>query len=82
VEPSHLQAKQAQLPEPFFIGEVLQSFDYPLHGPPLDLLLQLRVPLALEERDSIGLLFYGSVWLEWNVTTVFTFLIYLGTNEE
>jgi len=27
VEPSHLQAKQAQLPEPFFIGEVLQSSD-------------------------------------------------------
>ena len=33
-EPSLLQAKQAQLPQPFFIGEVFQPFDHP-HHPPL-----------------------------------------------
>ena len=34
-EPSLLQAKQAQFPQPFFIREVLQPSDH-LHGPPLD----------------------------------------------
>ena len=40
-EPSFLQAKQAKLPQPLFIGEVLQPTDH-LCGPPLDLLQQLR----------------------------------------
>ena len=34
-EPSLFQAKQAQFPQPFFTGEVLQPSDY-LSGPPLD----------------------------------------------
>ena len=33
--PSLLQAKQAQLPQPVFIGEVFQPFDH-FCGPPLD----------------------------------------------
>jgi len=40
LQPSLLQAEQAQLPQPVFIGEVLQSSD-PLCGSPLDPLLQL-----------------------------------------
>ena len=36
-EPSLLQAEQAQVPQPFFTGEVLQPSDH-LCGPPLDLL--------------------------------------------
>ena len=40
-EPSLLQANEAQFPQPFFIGEVLQPTDH-LCGPPLDLLQQLR----------------------------------------
>ena len=35
LEPSLLQAEQGQLPQPFFIGEVLQLSDH-LHVPPLD----------------------------------------------
>ena len=39
LEPCFGQSKQAQLPQPFFIGEVLQPFDH-LHGPaPTALLL-------------------------------------------
>ena len=46
--PSLLQAKQAQLPQSFFIGEVLQPSDH-LYGPRLDplqhhLFLVLRAP--------------------------------------
>ena len=41
-EPFLLQAKQAQLPQPFFIKEVLQPSGH-LHGPPLDLLQELQV---------------------------------------
>jgi len=37
-EPSLFQAKQAQFPQPFLIGEVLQPSDH-LSGPSLDLLL-------------------------------------------
>jgi len=39
-EPSLLQADQAQFPQPFAIGEVLQPSDH-LSGPPLDLLQEL-----------------------------------------
>ena len=42
LEPSLLQAKQAQFPQPFLIGEVLQPSDH-LSGPPLDLLQELHV---------------------------------------
>ena len=39
---SLLQAKQAQFPQPFLIGEVLQPSDH-LSGPPLELLQELHV---------------------------------------
>ena len=42
LEPSLLQAEQAQLSQPFFVGEVLQPSDY-LCVPPLDLLQQLHL---------------------------------------
>jgi len=45
-EPSLLQAKQAQLPQPFLIGEALQPSHH-LSGPPLVLLQQLCVSLVL-----------------------------------
>ena len=41
-EPSLLQAKQAQFPQPFLTGEVLQSSDH-LSGPPLNPLEELHV---------------------------------------
>ena len=41
LEPSLLQAKQAQFPQPFLIGEVLLPSDH-LSGPPLDPLQQLH----------------------------------------
>jgi len=41
-EPSLLQAKQAQFPQPLLIGEVLQPSDH-LSGPPLDPLQELHV---------------------------------------
>ena len=44
---SLLQTEQAQLPQPFFIGEVLQASDY-LHGPRLDPLQQHHIFLVLE----------------------------------
>ena len=45
-EPSLLQAKQAQFPQPFLIGEVLQPSDH-LSSPPLDPLQQLCVFIVL-----------------------------------
>ena len=44
-EPSLLQAKQAQFPQPLFIGEVLQHSNH-LSGPPLDLLHEQLLPSA------------------------------------
>jgi len=41
-EPSLLQAKQAQFPQPFLTGEVLQPSDH-LSGLPLDLLQELCI---------------------------------------
>ncbi|KAK4827689.1 hypothetical protein QYF61_020823 [Mycteria americana] len=49
-ELSLLQAEQAQLSQPVFIGEVLQPSDH-LHGPPLDLLPQVQVLLLLGAPD-------------------------------
>ena len=46
LEPSPLQAEHAELPQPFFIEEVLQSSDH-FHSPPLDLLQQLHIFLVL-----------------------------------
>ena len=46
LEPSLFQAEQAHLPQPFFIGEVLQLSEH-LHGPPLDVLKQLCIFLVL-----------------------------------
>ena len=42
LQPSFLQAEQAQLPQPVFVGEVLQPSDH-LCGPPLDPLQQLLI---------------------------------------
>jgi len=44
--PSLLQAEQAKLLQPFFVGEVLQHSEY-LHGSPLDSLQQIHVLLML-----------------------------------
>ena len=46
LEPSLLQAKQAQFPQPFFIGEVLQPSDHH-SGPPLDLVQERHILPAL-----------------------------------
>ena len=46
MEPSLLQAEQAQLPQPFLIGEVLQPCDCP-RAPPLDLFQELHIPPVL-----------------------------------
>ena len=43
---SLLQGKQSQLPQPFFMGEVLHPSDH-LSGPSLDLLQQLHILLVL-----------------------------------
>jgi len=43
---SLLQAERAHLPQPVFIGEVLQPSDHPC-GPPLDLLQQVHILLVL-----------------------------------
>jgi len=45
-KPSFPQAKQTQLPQPFFIREVLQPSEH-LCGSPLDLLQQLCILLVL-----------------------------------
>lgn len=45
-QPYLLQNEQANLPQTFFITEVLQPFDH-RHGPPLDLFQQLHIFLAL-----------------------------------
>ena len=42
LEPSLLQAQQAQFPQLFLIGEVLQPSDH-LSGPPLDPLQELHI---------------------------------------
>jgi len=42
LEPSLLQAEQVQLPQPVFVGEVLQPSEH-LCGPSLDLLLLLHI---------------------------------------
>ena len=47
---SLLQTEQAQLPQPVFVGEVLQPPDH-LSGPPLDSLQQLPVFLVLGAPD-------------------------------
>ena len=49
-QPSLLQAEQAQLPQPVFVGEVLQPSDH-LCVPPLDPLQQLPVFLVLGAPD-------------------------------
>uniref|UniRef100_A0A669QPG5 ATP synthase subunit alpha n=2 Tax=Phasianidae TaxID=9005 RepID=A0A669QPG5_PHACC len=51
LEPSLLQEKQAQLPQPFLVGEVLQPSD-PLSGPPLD---PLQEPHILPVMEAPGL---------------------------
>ena len=56
-EPSFLQAEQAQLPQPVFLGEVLQPSDH-LFGPPLQP-QQLPVFLVLETPDLDAVLQMG-----------------------
>jgi len=51
-EPSLLQAKQAQLPQPFFTGEMLLTPDH-LPGPPLDQLQQLHILPVLPDLDTV-----------------------------
>ena len=53
-DPSLLQVTQAQLPQPFFIGEALQPCDH-LHDLPLNLLHQLHIFSVLEapELDAV-----------------------------
>ena len=46
LEPSLLQAKQAQFPQPFLIGEVLQPSDH-FSGPLLDPFQELHILPAL-----------------------------------
>lgn len=46
MEPSFLQMEQAQLPQPFLGGEVLQPCDHP-RAPPLDLFQELHILPAL-----------------------------------
>ena len=54
-QPSLLQTEQAQLFQPFLIGEVLQPSDH-LHGPPLDLLQQVPVfPMLRAAELDAGL---------------------------
>ena len=50
LEPSLLQAKQAQLLQPFFVSEELQPLGL-LHGPALDLLQWLHILPVLEAPD-------------------------------
>jgi len=50
-KPSLLQAEQAQFPQPFLTGEVLQPSDH-LSGPPLDPLQELHVLLVLDVLRS------------------------------
>lgn len=50
LQPSLLQAEQAQFPQPLFLGELLQPSNHP-HGPLLDPLQQLHIFLALEAPD-------------------------------
>ena len=49
-QPSLLKAEQTQLPQPIFVGEVLQTFDY-LSGLPLDPFQPLLVLLILGASD-------------------------------
>ena len=57
-EPSLLQAKQTQFPQPFLIGEVLQPLD-DLNGPPLDPLQQLCIPPVLRASGLDAVLQMG-----------------------
>ena len=50
LEPSLLSAEQAQFPQPFLTGEVLQPSGH-LSGPPLDPLQQLCV-ISVDRRPS------------------------------
>src|SRR5699024_8009122 len=56
LEPSLLQAKQAQLPQPFLTGEVLQPSDH-RSGPPLDPLQELHVLPVLGAPMNCSALF-------------------------
>ena len=51
-EPFLLQDKQAQFPQPFFIGEVRQPSDH-LSGSPLDPLQQLFLILGTPDLDTV-----------------------------
>ena len=53
-----IQAKEAQIPQTFFIGVVLQPSDR-LGGSPLDLLQQLYTPPVLETPDLDAVLQIG-----------------------
>ena len=59
LEPSVLQAKQVQFPQPSLIGEVLQPPDH-LNGPPLDPLQESYV-LPVPATTVVLLVSAGSV---------------------
>ena len=58
-EPCLLQNEQAQIPQPFFIGEVLQPSDA-LCSPPLDPLQHLGVLLVMDASELNAVLQVGS----------------------
>lgn len=55
METSLPQANQPLLPQPYFVGEVLQPFDN-LCGRPMDLLQQLYIFLVLGAQDMDSVL--------------------------
>ena len=57
--PSPFQAKQAQFPQPFLMGEVLQPSEHP-SGPPLDPLKELHVISVLGAPGLDAILQMGS----------------------
>ena len=57
---SLFQVEQAQLPQPFFIGGVLQPSDHPHGPPPLDLLQKLHIYPVLRTPDLDAVLHLGS----------------------
>ena len=58
LKPSFLQAEQFQFPQPYFTGEVLQTFGH-LCGPLMDPLQQLCIPRVLGTSGLVTVLQVG-----------------------
>ena len=69
-KPSHLQAKQSQLPQPVFIGEMHQSFGH-LCGFPLDLFHQLLFMLSC----SLYYVRWYDIWVLQTVNAVSAYVL-------